>query len=67
MIRRAKTTIKLKGKSTELEKAFADFRKIDGILYPYSAINFTNGLKTIQTDIKKIVLNPRIGDELFNP
>lgn len=66
-IKRAKTTIELEGKKTELEKAFTDFKKIDGILYPYSAVNFTNGLKTIQTDIKEIALNPHIGDELFNP
>jgi hypothetical protein len=47
-----------KGEGIELATTYADFRKVDGLLFPFSEESFANGTKTATTTLAKIEINP---------
>lgn len=65
LIKRAKGFINLDNEITELEKEYGNFKKIDGILYPYSVISYARGLEKIFASVKEIILNPQLTDKTF--
>ena len=47
-----------KGEGMEFATNYADFRSVDGLLFPFSEENFANGTKTATTTLTKIEVNP---------
>ena len=52
---------------THFETAYSDFRKVDGVLFPYHEENWASGFHTGTTVIEKITLNPRVKPNSFRP
>ncbi len=50
-----------------LSAEFEDFRKVDGILFPFIIVNYADGFKISVTRIIKYTINPDIGDLVFSP
>jgi hypothetical protein len=47
-----------KGEGIEFATSYADWRSVDGLLFPFSEENFANGTKTAVTTLEKIEINP---------
>jgi len=47
-----------KGEGIEFATTYADFKSVDGLLFPFSEENFANGTKTATTTLAKIEINP---------
>jgi hypothetical protein len=47
-----------KGEGIEFATTYADFKSVDGLLFPFSEENFANGTKTATTTLTKIEINP---------
>jgi len=47
-----------KAEGSEFATTYADFREVDGLLFPFSEENFANGTKTATTTLTKIEVNP---------
>ena len=65
LIKRVKGFINLDNEITELEKEYGNFKKIDGIFYPYSAVSYASGSKKIFANVREIILNPQLTDKMF--
>jgi len=50
-----------------LEVDLSEFRWVDGILYPFKEVAFTNGKRTAEIRIRRVELNPEFAPELFGP
>jgi hypothetical protein len=50
-----------------LSAEFADFKKVDGTIFPFTIINYADGQKIAETSIRDYRINPEIGDSLFSP
>jgi hypothetical protein len=51
------------GLSTE----FSDFRMVDGVLLPFTIVNYADGFKISKTKISKYTINLNISDAAFSP
>ncbi len=54
-------------KQIALSAEFSDFRKVEGVVFPFKITNYAGGLKIAQTVIDKYSLNPSIPDSFFVP
>jgi len=55
------------GQRVDLTAEFADFRKVDGVLFPFRITNYSEGFKLGETDITDMRVNVRMKDSLFRP
>jgi hypothetical protein len=52
---------------TGFRTEYADFRRVQGILFPFAESNWASGQRTGNTAIQKVVLNPPVSDRDFQP
>ncbi len=52
---------------THFETAYSDFRKVDGVLFPFHEENWASGFHTGTTEIQRITINPEINPGAFRP
>jgi hypothetical protein len=52
---------------TRLSAEFSDFRMVDGVLIPFTIVNYADGLKISETQFIKCTINPDIRDAVFSP
>ncbi len=50
-----------------LNAEFGDFRKVEGIMLPFSIVNYADGFKIGETRITGYTINPDISDSVFSP
>jgi hypothetical protein len=55
------------GIETDLSAEFSDFRKIQGMPFPFKITNFGGGQKIGETLMRKYIVNPDIGPSVFQP
>lgn len=55
------------GMKTNFATDFADFRVVDGVLFPFREANFASNQPTGDTVITRVVLNPPLTDKDFRP
>jgi hypothetical protein len=55
------------GMKTNFATDYADFRVVDGVLFPFREANFASNQSTGDTVITKVVVNPPLGDKDFRP
>jgi hypothetical protein len=53
--------------STNFATDYADFRLVDGVLFPFREANFASNQSTGETVITKIAVNPALTDADFQP
>ncbi len=64
---RSASTMDLPEMKTAFATDYADFRSVDGVLFPFREGNFASGQTTGDTVITKITLNPALTDADFRP
>jgi hypothetical protein len=52
---------------THFETRFADFRTVDGVLFPFVEENYASGVHTASTVIERVTINPELSPEAFLP
>jgi zinc protease len=57
----------LVGTTLVLSAEFADFRKVDGTIFPFKITNFADDQMIAETVMKEYTVNPGINDSLFTP
>ncbi len=50
-----------------LSAAFSDFRVVDGVVLPFTIVNYADGFKISETKFANYTINPDIGDSVFSP
>ena len=64
-IARRKTTLVSQGKRTVREEQLWDYRKVDGLVLPFSRKVFENGQQRVLMSITSYKLNEGYGDEVY--
>ena len=54
------------GENTKVEICYEDYKKINGILFPYKEMTFVNGQKSEEKTIEKIELNIEMPEGIFD-
>lgn len=44
-----------------------EFRWVDGVLFPFKEVLYTNGTRTAEVRIREIDVNPEVAEEMFGP
>ena len=52
---------------THFETVYSEFRDVDGIPFAFHEENWASGQQTGVTEVKTIVLNPKLADDAFQP
>jgi hypothetical protein len=52
---------------TNFATDYADFRTVDGVLFPFREANFASNQSTGETVLTKIVVNPPLSGKDFRP
>jgi hypothetical protein len=55
------------GAETELSSEFHDFRKVDGMLFPFRIVNYAGRQRIGELRIREYCVNPQLSDTLFTP
>jgi outer membrane lipoprotein-sorting protein len=50
-----------------LSAEFADFKKVDGTMFPFKITNFADGQEIAETSLEDYRVNPEMSDSLFSP
>lgn len=64
---RSEGILDVPGMSTTFVAEYADWRAVDGVLFPFHEDNYASGQATGQTTITKVTVNPPLTDADFRP
>lgn len=57
----------INGRQSDLASEFSEFRQVDGVLLPFSIVNYAGGRKIAENRIERYLVNEDMGDSLFEP
>jgi hypothetical protein len=66
-IERSRGVVSFGGQTMEFATAYGDFRTVDGVLFAHREAHFAMGMRTGETVLSRIEVNPRFATEVFRP
>ena len=67
LIIRTLSTLKAPGMATHFETRYTDFRRVDGLLFPWSEETFASGMHTGSVTFDRVTVDPKIAAGEFAP